>query len=240
MGLFRFFTLLLVILGMGSCAWDEDLASPIRADLYSAFDFTDGTQGWNGGFSGYPIGYEDSLQLVFAYDDYPPNSGFSGKSITISGKNPHRQLFYFIQRKVDGLQPQTRYLIEYDIHFLINILEYDNDETGDVYIKAGGLSAEPLLTTSESNTAFDGKSQELNMDIGSEPSLTGQDVITIGNVQMPQLSYSKLYNATSFGQQFTATTNDQGAFWLIIGFDSDIDAHLAFYFSRINVFYTRV
>lgn len=229
-----------VVFLMASCALNDELDAPIQADFFSAFDFRDGAQDWSGDFSDYPVGYEDSLELEFKYDYFPIGSGFEGKTISLSGKNPHRDLFYFIKRKVGGLKPETTYLLEYDIHFLISILDGDSDISGDVYVKAGGLETEPLLSASQEGSAFDIKSQELNLDIGSKPSLTGQDVITIGRVEMPLLRESKLYNASSVGQQFIATTDIHGEYWLIIGFDSSVNAHLAFYFSRINVFYSEM
>jgi hypothetical protein len=229
-----------VVLVLSSCALKDEANSPIQADFFSAFDFSDGLQGWAGDFANYPEGYEDSLELNFDYAEYPSSSGLNGRTIRISGKNPYRDLFYFIKRKVDGLSPNAQYVIEYDIHFLVDIVEDLDDVAGDLYVKAGGLSTEPELFLGEAGGALDQKSQELNMDIGAKPSLTGQDVITIGRAEMPENRSSKLFNASSFGQQFIGTTNDQGEYWLIVGFDSSVSAHLAFYFSRINVFYTEI
>lgn len=236
----QWFLIMIGAFFLSSCSFNDSADSLIQADLFSAFDFADGAQGWTGHFSDYPEGYEDSLELEFIYDDFPLESNLTGKTIRISGKNPHRDLFYFIKRKVDGLKPETSYLLEYDIHFLLSIMDGKSDFTGDVYVKAGGLGLEPELELSEANAGLDQKSQELNMDIGSKPSISGQDVISIGRVEMPQQEESKLFNATSFGQQFIISANDKGEIWLIIGFDSSVSAHLAFYFSHINVFYTEI
>lgn len=206
-------------------------------DLYSAFDFGDDIQGWIGGFSGYPEGQEDSLQLFSGYAAFPDNLGLDEKTLTVSGKNPQMNLFYFVKRRIDSLIPNTAYQVYFETQFIVETREGD-PENGEVYVKFGAFSSEPEASAAIPEGANVDKSQVLiNMDIGMTPESEGTYVRSLGALELPRTGETKIFRASNKDRRIVVSTNSQGELWILIGFDSRANAHLAFYFQNINAYY---
>ena len=95
-----------------------------QVDLLTAFDFESGDQLWKGGISDYPVGYEDSIYFVMSTEKVN-NSSFLDESsgLNISGENPHGDLFYYFNRKVDGLIPNKKYKLDFEFLIYAQLLE---------------------------------------------------------------------------------------------------------------------
>src|SRR5687768_7072123 len=74
------------------------------------FDFNQGMHGWGAGFADFPADSVDSVQfeLKYAYSE-PVDSKLTKRSVMLSGKNVNRDLFMYLKKKVEGLQPNRDY-----------------------------------------------------------------------------------------------------------------------------------
>lgn len=203
----------------------------------STFDFNLDDQGWTGGFSDYPSGLEDSLQLEVSVANLPV-SGMGGRGLRLSGKNPHRDLFYYYYREIRGLSPNTQFLLRFTADFVVERLEeLPADAAGDVYFKVGSTMEEPQASTGES--AQNGyRPVEIGLDKGSQPAQSGLDMKAIGRVIIPVTSTARTIQASNNQTPLLIRSNDEGSIWLTLGFDSSLDLHMAFYLANLSVYYT--
>ena len=99
---FRVLSLLLgSMLSLTSC--DIDYASD--TDYY--YDFRQGSQQWQAGFSDYSSDNADIYQLDSGLRPLP--TGFSGTGYYLQGMNRSDDLFMYLKRQISGLQPTTSY-----------------------------------------------------------------------------------------------------------------------------------
>ncbi len=228
-------TMLTMISG---CSNFEDNATD-EPDLYSAFDFADDAQGWTGGFSGYPAGMEDSLELFAGYLPLPGELNADKKTLTISGKNPQKNLFYFVKKQVKRLRPNTTYQVYFDVQFVVETRE-GNPYDGEVFVKFGAFHEEPEVMKSMPDGISDVNKEVLNVEIGPTPEEGGTYVQSMGALVLPSVGESKIFKASNKERRIVVNTDDKGNLWLLVGFDSTVDAHLAFYFENINAYYKEI
>jgi hypothetical protein len=203
----------------------------------STFDFNVDDQGWTGGFSDYPSGLEDSLQLEVSMSNLPV-AGMGGRGLRLSGINPHRDLFYYYCREIRGLSPNTQFLLRFTADFVVERLEeLPADAVGDVYFKVGSTTEEPQVTTGESSQNGY-RPVEIGLDKGGQPSESGPDMKAIGRVIIPVTSTARTIQASNNQAPILIRSNDEGKIWLVLGFDSSLDVHLAFYLANLSVYYT--
>lgn len=160
------------------CSLSSDLQGikvfTVQSDLSKSQD------GWEGDFTDYPATWQDSVsaELEFAYTELPSHLG-EQKALKISGKNNGDQLFMFIKNKVTGLTPNTDYALVFSVDFASNATEAEQGDYGspgkNVYLKAGASTAEP-------KKVIYGDACEINLDKGNAQSLSGNDMIVLGNI----------------------------------------------------------
>ncbi len=230
--------LLSMLMVFSGCSKFEDNVTD-EPDLYSAFDFADNTQGWTGGFSGYPAGMEDSLELFAGYMPLPGAFNADRKTLTISGKNPQKNLFYFVKKNVTRLRPNTTYQVYFDVQFVLETREGNPDE-GEVFVKFGAFHDEPEVTRSSPAGIPNDDKEILNVEIGTSPEEGGTYVQSMGALVLPVVGGSKIFKASDKERRIVVNTDDDGNLWLLVGFDSTVDAHLAFYFENINAYYKEI
>ena len=228
---------IILIMGFASCSSLED--NYTGSDLYSAFDFSDGLQGWIGGFSGYPTGLEDSLELFSGYSAFPNNLGLNKKTLTISGKNSHKSLFYFVKKKVEALRPNTTYQVFIDAQFIVESRDGIPGD-GAIYVKYGAFNDDPEVEELAVGQLPEDKVNTINVDIGMTPAGEGTFVRSVGALELPVVGDSKIFKASNVDRRIVAQTDKDGSLWLLVGFDSTVDAHLAFYFQTISIYYSEI
>jgi hypothetical protein len=197
------------------------------------FDFSESAHGWLGDFADYPVGDSIAYGLYFGHDPLPPNLG-AAKGLKISGTNYNDDLFMFVKKKIDGLQPSTTYEVAFQIKFATNASKsqagVDGSPGESVYLKAGAAPMEPL------KVAVNGY-YRMNIDKGNQLS-GGQHMAFLGNVvsngQTFEYSVVERNNAASF----KATTNSDGELWLIVGTDSGFEGTTTLYYTSITALLT--
>ncbi|HEX7026456.1 MAG TPA: hypothetical protein VF268_04395, partial [Gammaproteobacteria bacterium] len=180
-------------------------------------------------------GEEDFYQLEAEWRALPaPLDDMNG--IYISGNNHSDDLFMFIKRKLEGLEPDTRYSLTFGARFATNA---DSGCFGiggapgeDVTVKAGATDHEPLA---------DGQSQghiRMNIDHGAQ-SNGGSDAIVIGNIANSQDDCVddryELKDLDSEGLPFEAFTDSQGALWVLFATDSGFEGTTGIYYTRVEI-----
>lgn len=225
----------------GCSLGDEDFAADgLSADLFSFFDFTQGLQGWEAGFAKYPSGEEDSLMLESSFEAFPSAVGIGGNTLRLAGKNPHRSLFYFIKREISGLKPATTYQLDFQMQFVVEVLESAKDASADVFVKVGAADIQPLAAPGDSLPDLGYATIDLNIDIGSEAFQRAPNAVAIGDIALPAEGSSGLFLTSNSKQTFTSQTDKDGTLWLMVGFDSFTDAWLAFYFNTLYIGYNEL
>ncbi len=221
-------------------------ACSLRDETYTtvfwiSFPFSEDPMGWTGDFADYPDGDSVFYELMFKHDTLPLNLNATGnrKALLLSGNNHSDDLFMFIKRKIDGLKPNTRY------HILFNIQMASNAPTGavgiggppgeGVVIKAGMTLPEPVKIL-DSTGYF-----RMNIDKGNQQE-GGADMMTLGHIGVAPntTQYTVIYRNNSYANPFTLQTDASGEAWVIIGTDSGFEGKTTVYFLAIDIFFNEL
>lgn len=219
----------LIFIGLLGCNGDDDQTTNKPQFNYN---FEMDTEGWIGYFADYPVGEDDFYELEFTYSTLPEPLDQNKGSLKLSGNNHSDDLFMFVTRKISGLERNTSYTIDFEIEFASNVPDGSFGIGGSpgesVYIKAGAASIEPTL-----NVGTDGW-YELNIDKGNQ-SQGGEDMIVIGDFSNDTDDEIYHLKTVTNSNEFTATTNDNGELWIIVGTDSGFEGTTTIYYNRISV-----
>jgi len=227
---FRVLSLLLgSMLSLTSC--DIDYASD--TDYY--YDFRQGSQQWQAGFSDYPSDNADIYQLDSGLRPLP--TGFSGTGYYLQGMNRSDDLFMYLKRQISGLEPSTRYQLAVSVRLLTdvgaNCVGVGGAPGESVYLKFGYAATEPQQ---------DG--YYLNADKGNQ-SQDGSQGRVIGNIAATELGCD--------GQRFASksvsgggasalqfTSNADGSIWVFVGTDSGFEGLTRLYYQQLQLYITRL
>lgn len=217
---------IIILLG---CNADDD--QPVNIPRFE-YNFTTDTEGWIGDFTDYPVGEDDFYELEYTYSPLPEPLDQNNGSLKLSGNNHSDDLFMFVTRKISGLARNTSYDISFEIEFASNIPDETVGIGGSpgesVYIKAGATSVEPKV-----NVGNDGL-YTLNIDKGNQ-SQGGEDMLVIGDFSNDTSQDIYHLKTVSNTDEFTATTNENGELWVIVGTDSGFEGTTTIYYNKIIV-----
>jgi hypothetical protein len=200
------------------------------------FEFNTGTHGWSGDFADYPVTDSVFYELQFAHTSLPAPLNSSQKALKISGNNHSDDLFMFIKRKVSGLLPNTTYDIAFGLEVASNV------PTNAVGV--GGAPAESVVfkvgaTTIEPKKVAQNGDYLMNIDKANQQQ-SGVDMKVIGNVGVSDTTtVYALIKRTNNSVSIQATTDNQGALWVIIGTESGFEATTTLYFKRIELLFQK-
>jgi hypothetical protein len=211
-----------------SCFKDEDVYNEQKF----SFEFNTGTHGWTGDFADYPVTDSVFYELEFAHANLPAPLNTERKSLKISGNNHSDDLFMFIKRKFTGLLPNTAYQILFDVELAsnapTNAIGVGGPPGESVGIKVGATRVEPKKIVEDGNYL-------MNIDKANQ-SQSGKDMKLIGHVGVSDTtSVFTLIRRTNNDVPFWATTDSEGAIWVIIGTESGFEATTTLYYKKIDV-----
>lgn len=232
---------LLVVLVLAACGAAGSPSTPTPGkDLKVSYDFRNGAQGWEAGFSDYPPGQEQSYQLESGVRDLPPGAEPAGTGLYVAGNNHSDDLFMFIKRKLgpaDGVQPNTSYTLTFKIVLGSNAQSECTGIGGapgeSVTLKAGGSDIEPKPEVRDGT-------YRLNVDKG-EQNNGGPAGEVVGNIangipceqaggsNNPYVSLTKEHAGDS-----SAKSSASGELWLLVGTDSGFEGETALYYQDIE------
>lgn len=193
------------------------------------YDFRDGAQLWQGGFADYPSQDAPNYQLEQGIRAMP--SGFVGSGYLLKGNNHSDDLFMFVQRKIDGLLPNTRYEVQAAVKLAsnagTNCAGIGGSPGEAVYVKFGVHDSEPKQV-----------GYHFNADKG-EQSQDGQAGRVVGHLGIDGLGCTGQKYATktlSGGRTpLFVTTNSAGEVWVFVGTDSGYEGLTALYLQSIQL-----
>lgn len=228
-----------ILLCMAATGWvacdltDENPSLPIVEQVY---EFEEGVEGWEGDFVDLPVEGQDIYDLEVAHAPLPDEIGSNSGSIKVQGNNRSDDLFMFLKTQISGLSPSTTYQIVFEIELAS---QYPSDAPGaggspgsSVYIKAGATAEEPLPVVEE-NAGVD--YYRMNIDKGDQAN-EGADMINLGTVGIDSDEYRyELITRDNHDRPFSATTDDEGNLWLIVGTDSGFEGLTILYYNQIKV-----
>lgn len=234
--------LILPLLGLLSgCGSDNDdiKDDPNTKMLY--IDFNASVAGWKPGFADYPVGQETFYKLASGQETLPTALGNNRKGYKLSGSNHSDDLYMFITKKIDGLEPNTRYDFRFKLTFGTNAQKNCMGVGGapgeSVWIKVGAGKTEPKSLNDGAGNLL------MNIDKGQQ-STGGTDAIVLGNFANERecgnanTGYMKK-TLTSEKGAFSSITDNTGNVWLLLSTDSGFEATTTIYFMELEVAATK-
>jgi hypothetical protein len=217
---------------LAGCSVGQDLPETGDQEDFS-FDFRDGPQGWATGFADYPAGEDAFFELAAGYDTLPPEVG-SGSALHLSGNNHSDDLFMFIKRRIDGLNPNQTYALRFDVEIASNAASGCVGIGGapgeSVTLKAGASTIEPIA---DNHDGF----LEMNVDKGNQAS-GGANALVLGDIANGRSCDDPpmyvLKSLDSGDQTLQVTTDAAGGFWLFAGTDSGFEGTTSLYYTRFE------
>ncbi len=197
------------------------------------FDFTfeTGTEGWTVDFADLPADFDQSIyELDSSHRALPPN--LAGSAIFVQGHNRSDDLFMYLKRQVDGLEPLASYAMEATIDLATNVplatFGIGGSPGESVYVKAGASTVEPRAELDDLNYL------RMNIDKANQ-SQSGTQMRVIGNVAHPDVIDDEYrIKELASGPEFLSVSADgEGRAWLIVGTDSGFEGLTRLYYDRI-------
>lgn len=236
--------LIFPLLGMlSACGSDNDDIKVDPNTKMLQIDFDDGIAGWKAGFADYPAGEEEFYELGSAHANLPAALTTTRKGFKLTGNNHSDDLFMFIAKQVDGLEPNTRYDLRFKVTFGTNAqnncVGIGGSPGNSVWIKVGATKNEPKAV--DDGTGF----LLLNWDKGNQAA-GGSDAIIAGDFANSQecsatdveTTYLKKTLITEKGA-YSTVTDDKGNLWLLLGTDSGFEGTTTIYFMELEVAATK-
>lgn len=196
------------------------------------FNFDSDSEGWSAGFADLPADFDQQVyELDSGLRELP--EGLAGNGFYIQGHNRSDDLFMYLTRQVDGLQPSTEYQLTIEIDLATNVpagsFGIGGSPGESVYVKAGASAIEPSQKEDSSGWL------RSNIDKGNQ-SNGGREMVVVGNVSHAEVvgDEYKIKTLTNEGLPLSVTTDASGGVWLIVGTDSGFEGLTALHYSRIS------
>lgn len=201
------------------------------------FTFDESSEGWTGDFADYPTSKTAAeLELVSDRRPLPEEVGEEGEALFLAGLNQSDDLFMFLKRRVDGLEPNTSYAITFTLEVASNApsgcVGIGGPPGESVFMKVGAARVEPEPVVEEGD-------YRLNVDKGNQSS-GGENAVPIGNIAngVEQCTGDVPYRMITLANRdepFVITTDDAGRLWLLVGTESGFEGKTALYYDTIEV-----
>ncbi|HEX7762114.1 MAG TPA: hypothetical protein VF433_00670 [Cellvibrio sp.] len=227
---------------LSACGSDIKLPPVDPNSRALTIDFNEGSAGWKSGFTDYPAGQEEFYELSAGSSDLPASLGTNRKGYKLSGNNHSDDLFMFITKKFDGLQPNTRYGFQFKVRFGSNAQKNCMGVGGapgeSVWIKAGVSKTEPLAVNNGAGDLL------MNIDKGNQ-AVGGSDAIVLGDFANSRecgdsnIDYMRKTLQSERGS-FTGVTAEDGSIWILLGTDSGFESTTTIYFMTLDVIATKL
>ena len=220
------------VLILPAYGWSAVSAQVAAQEVEFESTFETDAEGWSAGFADLPADYDPAIyELDSELRALPVD--LEGSGIYIQGHNRSDDLFMFLKKQVDGLEPETSYGVAIEIDLATNIPEGLSGIGGSpgesVYVKAGATPVEPVVSTDESGHL------RVNIDKGNQAT-EGVDMLNLGNVAHPDIidDEYRIKAMDNNDKPLEVTTDSGGRLWLIVGTDSGFEGLSSFYYSRIR------
>ncbi len=219
--------LLAAAAGLAGCS---DATAPPEARQLD-FDFRDDPSGWEADFTDFPEGRGG--EVGFEAGPRPLPDPLGGPSLFHRGNNFSDDLFMYFKRRVEGLEPGTRYRAGFEIRFASDVGE--NCEVGvgtNVVVKAGAAATEPTRVVDENGDV------RLSVDKGSQRR-SGENALTLGDVRNGRPGCGEAVpfaeETVTVEETIAVRADDGGGLWLFFGTESAFEVPHDLYFTELHV-----
>lgn len=211
------------------CNKDDDNSSPKTF----TYDFSTSQYGWIGGFADHPDTSATDYNLIYSRTNLPAPLNTSKQALKIGGTNRSDDLFMYIKKKIEGLEPNKTYKIKFEVDFASNAPTNQVGVGGApdaVWMKAGAMLIEPESIFQSSAGLY-----LMNLDKGNQ-STDGANMYNIGTIGVSDNTnqYTQI-SRNNNSRLFSITTNSSGEVWIIIGTDSGFEARTELYYNKITI-----
>jgi len=217
-----------VFLILHSCK-NNDRGNPEPVEF--VWEFSTDAEGWTGDFADYPVGEEDRYELQFEYSTLPEPLDETEGVLKLSGSNLSDDLFMFLKKEIQGLQPNTSYNINFTIEFASDVHDgmagIGGSPGESVYIKSGATKIEPDKITDDNDY------YRMNIDKSNQSS-GGDDMLVIGDFSNDTDNEVYTLKSVSNGLPFNVSTDSTGVLWIIVGTDSGFEGKTTIYYNSIK------
>lgn len=234
-----FFLWAILAMSLASCLGEDDEDLTPAYDYWSVFNFQESSNGWIGGFAGYPLSDSAIFQLDTGHVEVP-NGTFQGifneNAYRLSGKSANEQLFFFFKREIEGLEPSTTYSLTFNYRIGFEVLtdSLDTLDGQNLYLRAGAVTQEPVPI--ENNEGI----LELELDAGTGTS-DGNDMIYLGRVEIGETQFVRqVFLVESMEDAIEVTTDSEGKLWIVLGIDSEVTESVNVFYSGVAVYYDEI
>jgi hypothetical protein len=226
------------VLGLGISLW----MGAACAQTFQ-FEFGAGTENWEGDFADYPVGQDSAFQLAFQRRRLPAPLDTTRFGLMMKGNNHSDDLFMFIRRRIEGLEPGAAYKVAFDIRFASHAptgaIGIGGAPGESVVMKAGATLIKPVALRPQI-LPWPPPSVLMNIDKGNQ-SQPGKDMDTIGHVGVSDTTKAfALVSRDNRTHPFAITADSNGSVWVIIGTDSGFEGMTTLYYHRIAIDFRRV
>jgi hypothetical protein len=207
--------------------------------LGSNFEFSKDVNGWQGDFADYPVNEESFYELAWGWSSLPlPVLSQEGvelkKGLYLSGNNHSDDLFMFVKRKIEGLEPNRLYALSGSILLVSDIpastVGIGGSPGESVFVKMGGYSEEP------NKVDLDGY-YHLNLDKGDQ-SGDGAHALTLGYLGNDAIDPDYpifLPKTLSMTTPLVLKSNENGELWVFLGTDSGFEGITEFFIAEVAI-----
>jgi Secretion system C-terminal sorting domain len=195
------------------------------------FDFETDAQGWKADWADYPVTDSIFYELESKHTNLPNYILPNQKGIYIQGFNRSDDLFMFLKKKLTGLLPNQRYILQFQLEMASDAPTNAVGVGGSpgLTIKVGAVSFEPIKVIElVGGTRF----YVMNMDKGNQ-STPGSQMDTIGKTSVSDTTTQFTLINRQNKKAFIASTNSNGELWAIVGTESAFEGFSALYYSKI-------
>jgi len=211
------------------CNKDDDNSSPKTF----TYDFSTSQYGWIGGFADHPDTSATDYNLIYSRTNLPAPLNTAKQALKIGGTNRSDDLFMYIKKKIEGLEPNKTYKIKFEVDFASNAPTNQVGVGGSpdaVWMKAGAMLIEPESIFQSSAGLY-----LMNLDKGNQ-STDGANMYNIGTIGVSDNTnqYTQI-SRNNNSRLFSITTNSSGKVWIIIGTDSGFEARTELYYNKITI-----
>ncbi len=221
----------LTIAGFLSCVDNDNMTGQNNVTVEHYYTFDADTEGWEGGFAGYPPGDSTAYEFKFKETSIPESIGAGDGALMLSAKNASKDLFMFVKKPVTGLIQSNTYQVEFTVEYFLNFsgdtIRATDSSVARIWMKTGATTVEPQATDDGTDLLI------MNIDKGDQ-GIGGSDMVVVDEVSSTGSNGFSLKSVTN-EEPLYVTTDYHGQIWLIAGVESGIKSTTAVYFSSVKV-----
>ena len=203
----------------------KNAADPLPITFFDS-TFQEGMDDWTGDVAYYRSGQDSAVGFNVSLADIPARTDSTLRGLRVQGTNVGDSLFWFIKRKITGLDPSLTYKVAYRINLSTSYPDTAGSSGRITYIKAGASTEEPkkVLNNGIYNVSVRKGAYGKN----------GTEMLLLGNVgnRIDSVAYRSIVRDNA-NLAVEVKPNAAGEIWLCVGTESTYKGNILLFFDRI-------